>query len=115
MEMTQRAREAESMMAEAMRELDPKERAQVVASVVGRFVNSYGCDLDVFVETMGEDHRTLQQCFTKLVLKWLEACAEMRFGTDLRNQASCEVAHKMVSAFKSDNGDVEPHKYIPFI
>ena len=62
-----------------------------VVSVMSNYVNSFNCEYKQFAETMGYEHRTLQQNFTKLCVAWLKHLAETN-SYDLRNQASVEFA-----------------------
>ena len=50
-------------------------KAQNIAKEMSNFVNSYSSDHIEFINEMGKDHRTLQQSFTKLCLKWIEYVA----------------------------------------
>lgn len=60
---------------------------------------------------MAQEHRTLQQNFTRLCVAWLEHLASLQDGQfDLRNQASVELARKLAQT------DVWPDaKYLPYI
>jgi len=55
-------------------------------------------DIEFFVTAMSREHRTLQQNFTRLCLRWFEVLAEMKENNyyDLRNEASCELAEAII-------------------
>lgn len=73
------------------------DRAKEAAKTVSRFVNSaYSDDIKTFIDTMGRDHRTLQQNFTRLCAAWLEHQATVeRF--DMRNEASVALGKEFVT------------------
>ena len=48
-------------------------------------------DTTLFVERMSREHRTLQQTFTRLCIKWLQHLSQTEHY-DLRNEASVEFA-----------------------
>ena len=58
-------------------------------------------DLRNFAEQMTHDHRTLVQKKMKLVLYFIEELAKLHDSNyyDLRNEASCKLAKKIVETF----------------
>jgi hypothetical protein len=65
-----------------------------LAKVISRSLNSFGFD-DTIKECIAElavDHRTLQQCFTKLCVEWFRALAKDPDRCDGRNEASVKLA-----------------------
>ena len=68
---------------------------------VSNFVNGMGADYKEFARLMGNEHRTLQQNFTRLCVAWLKHLSETEYY-DLRNQASVEFA----KAIKDKLGEV---------
>ena len=56
-----------------------KTEIEKLVSEITDFVNTYSLDQDLFNETMSHEHRTLQQSFTRLCLKWLEYVASEDF------------------------------------
>jgi hypothetical protein len=52
------------------------------------FVNTFSLNQEEFNQLMSMQHRTLQQSFTRLAVKWLEHCASDGYRTDLRNEGS---------------------------
>lgn len=81
-----------------MNRLDPTALVNEVAD----FVNAFGIQhLKQFVEEMGQQHWTLQQSFTRLCFMWIDHLAEKeQLGQyDLRNEASCKMAKKIVDEF----------------
>lgn len=69
-----------------------------VAQQVSSLVNTMSSNgVDVFLDEMDHDHRTLKQSFTRLCVKWLELQAAKEDGQfDQRNEASIELAKKFV-------------------
>ena len=67
---------------------------------ITNFVNSYTADEKQFIEQMSREHRTLQQSFTRLVLRWIEFCASEDYQYDLRNQDSHTICKTLVKSFR---------------
>jgi hypothetical protein len=89
--------------------------ANEVALVMSDFVNNFSSDKEAFVSKMGSDHRTLQQSFTKLCLKWIEFVASEDYRFDGRNQDSHEVCQKIVQGFKKENDNWKPSDFLRLI
>jgi len=51
------------------------EDIKALVNQITNFVNSYTDDRKQFISMMSNEHRTLQQSFTRLVLEWLELVA----------------------------------------
>lgn len=65
------------------------------------YVNTYASNKsEVFNAAMSNEHRTLQQSFTKLCLGWIEHVASPEYRTDLRNEASHEMAAKLMALYR---------------
>ena len=94
-----------------------KERTEKVVEEITSFVNTMSLDSEGFIEAMSREHRTLQQSFTKLCLKWIENCASDNYRYDPRNEASHEVCKKIVESFIDNNdiANVEPSNFLPMI
>jgi len=88
---------------------------QKLVEQITDFVNSYSIDSDGFIEAMSREHRTLQQSFTRLVLKWLEYVASDEYRYDGRNQGSHEIAKRIMRVWTTHNGDVNPSLLLPLI
>ena len=88
---------------------------QKLVEDITSFVNSFTPDEAAFIKAMSREHPTLQQSFTRLVLKWLEHISSSEYRFDDRNKASHEVAEKLVLAFRSENGWNNPSNFIPCI
>ena len=82
---------------------------------ITNFVNSYTVDENQFIAQMSTEHRTLQQSFTRLVLKWLEFCASIDYRYDDRNKATHDTAKKLLEAFHEKTGGINPADYLPMI
>lgn len=98
------------------------DRTQQAVTVISNFVNSYGHNSDLFNKLMANEHRTLQQSFTKLVLKWLEFAASPEYRTDRRNEATKQTAQKLLEGWellgKKDpmqTADMKPSTWLPLI
>ena len=63
-------------------------------------VNTFTSDADTFNVLMSNEHRTLQQSFTKLCLQWLEHCATDEYRTDGRNEGSKKVAKEILEQWR---------------
>ena len=63
-------------------------------SVMSNFVNGMGADYKEFARLMGNEHRTLQQNFTKLCVAWLKHLSEVEYY-DLRNEGSVKFAQSI--------------------
>ena len=90
-------------------------KAQNIAREMSNFVNSFSSDHQGFITEMGKDHRTLQQSFTKLCLKWIEFVASDDYRHDLRNQDSHEICKKMIESFQKQNDNWKPSNFLRFI
>lgn len=75
-----------------------------VGVIMENFLNSYGSDrIEDFLQYMTQcAHRTLQQKYFGLVLKSIQAFAEMEHY-DGRNERSVETAKKLVSLMEENN------------
>ena len=102
----------------AFRSLTGEERAKCLAECLGDFVNSGGNkEMDVFVQALAREHRTLQQSSTKLMLKWIEHAASDQYRMDGRNKLAHLVCKEMVDGFKSSEefGGYDPSSWLPLI
>lgn len=95
--------------------MDKLERTEKAVQGMTDFVNTFSLDQAEFNRVMGNEHRTLQQSFTRLCLKWIEYCAEDEYRRDLRNQASHDTAKKLVEPFREFFGGNNPSDYLPMI
>jgi len=90
---------------------DPK----VIVGRITDFVNSFSIKQDEFNAAMGNEHRTLQQSFTRLCLKWIEHCATPGYRTDGRNAQSQSISQRIVERFKKDNEGFKPSEYLGYV
>lgn len=88
-----------------------------VQEAVSRFLNRYDSSgkMGAFLDEFENDHRTLQQLFTRLCLMWIERVARDEYGTDGRNEASQRVARELLEGWVEKNGDLNPSDFLPFI
>ena len=87
-----------------------------LVSQITDYVNSYSLKPEEFIEAMSCEHRTLQQSFTRLVMKWLEHCASADYRTDGRNEATHQISKRLIDAFQeSQEYNINPSDYLPLI
>lgn len=75
---------------------DPIQMAQAIAD----HVNSISTNSKEFCDAMADQHRTLQQSFTRLCTNWIIYCGspEYRNRTDGRNEASAKLGQFMIES-----------------
>jgi len=77
-------------------EKDQKTKENV--EMVSRMVNNMSFDNKGFAKLFSQEHRTLQQSFTRLCVAWLEELAKTKEGWyDLRNEDSVKLAKEFVA------------------
>ncbi len=91
-----------------------QQKAIEIAENITDYVNTFS-RRDEFNIAMSNQHRTLQQSFTRLCLKWLEHISKEEYRTDLRNQASKEIAQKIIADFKEKNNGFVPSDFIGYV
>ena len=75
---------------------------EVVFNTISDALNS-GLDINKLIERHTRDHRTLQQKFTTLCLKWIETVGASNYGFDGRNECSHEQCEKITNFMKENN------------
>ena len=71
--------------------------AKDMAGAILSYLNNFSKQpTDELVEELLREHRTLQQCFSRLCLRWFERVAEAPHGFDLRNEASVDLAREIM-------------------
>ena len=75
-----------------------KENVQKVSSML----NSFSFNPKEFCKLMCNEHRTLQQSFTRLCIEWLCTCASDEYRYDGRNEASHIVAKALIESQDAD-------------
>ena len=80
-------------------------------------INSYSTkNSEIFIEQMELQHRTLQQSFTRLCLKWIEYVASSGYRIDGRNEASHDLCDALITYYKDATaGDINPSQMLPLI
>jgi len=69
-------------------------KGQQAAQTMSNLVNSYGSEeRKKFIEAMANDHRSLQQSFTRLCVDWFRKLENQ--SHDLRNEASVKLAKEL--------------------
>lgn len=98
------------------KQLSKEEQGQLAALIMGSMCNTYASEVveEEFIQQMCKEHRTLQQSFTKMMLKWMEFVSSEKYRTDLRNEDSKVYVKKMVDAFTKENGYL-PSQYLRMI
>ena len=101
-----------------MEHLTEKELAKVISDGVNNSMFKH----DDFNEAMQREHRTLQQNFTRMALKWIEHLATLdeNKNADDRNKASIKTAKTLIDRFKEGETvdwakDFLPSGYLPNI
>ena len=78
--------------------------AKKIVSNLTEYVNTFGDVHTEFIKNMETEHRTLQQSFTKLCLKWIEHVGSSEYRFDDRNKQSHETCRLMLELFKDYQG-----------
>ncbi|MBD3404688.1 MAG: hypothetical protein GF411_00975 [Candidatus Lokiarchaeota archaeon] len=75
-----------------------KQRAVEAQEIIRDFSNDMNQDLQTFIESMANEHRTIQQAFTNLCFEWIKRCAKMHSEKqfDLRNEYSVKTCAEIV-------------------
>ncbi len=93
-----------------------RKSAKEMVSEMTDFVNTFSMDSkEEFIKAMSCEHRTLQQSFTRLCLKWIEHCASQDYRFDGRNESTHTTCKAMVEAFKEKKDNFNPSEFLPFI
>ena len=108
-------------------QLEQQRNAEELADKFENFVNGASqTTVDAFVKRLRRSHYTLQQSQTKVFLQYIESYVEgdlsdKRF-TDGRNEASKDVATKVVNGFRKEVKEMsgyectgKPSEYLPLI
>lgn len=77
---------------------------------VSLMLNSLSFDPEDFCKEFTKEHRTIQQSFTRLCIRWLCTCASDDYRFDGRNEASHQIAKALI-----DSQDADFIGNIPFI
>lgn len=98
------------------REIDTRD-AEQMARAMADFANRMGRGehIEEFVAEMGNEHRTLQQMFTKLCLRWIEHVGHEEYRSDLRNIDSHIACAEMVRCYTAEHGGTLPSHTLRFI
>jgi len=88
---------------------------QKLVGEITNYVNTYSLDSDKFNEVMANEHRTLQQSFTRLCLKWIEYCASDDYRYDDRNRASHEISTELLQFKNAEGTSWLPSVALPMI
>jgi hypothetical protein len=94
--------------------IEINEKTKEVVNDITDYVNTFS-RRDDFNEIMSMEHRTLQQSFTRLCLRWIEHVSKEEYRTDGRNEQSKDICQKIVNDFKEKNGGYVPSEFIGYI
>lgn len=83
---------------------------KVLVEKVTGMLNDFSFNESEFCKEMENEHKTLQQSFTRLCVSWLRTCASDEYRTDGRNEYSHTIAKKMSTVF--EDGEFP---YLPMI
>ena len=78
---------------------DNETSARELAKNITSELNSFGFNYEAFFSQMNCEHRTLQQSFTRLCMRWFEHLASVEHF-DGRNEASVMLARKIMEENK---------------
>jgi hypothetical protein len=94
-----------------------RKSAKEIVTEMTDFVNTYSNESrKEFIKEMSNEHRTLQQSFTRLCLEWIEHCASSDYRTDGRNEATHQTCKLMVEAYKEKQENLLPlSNYLPLV
>lgn len=92
--------------------------ARKLTELITNHINTFslGEKSRYFNYAMSIEHRTLQQSFTRLILKWLEFISSDEYSTDARNEHSKKVAKILIKAFQTETGvETKPSDFLGII
>ena len=77
--------------------MDNEEKAMAAFQAMDSFINNMSLKTAPFIGLMANNHRTLQQNFTRVCVDWLKYLASCEVGEryDLRNEDSVKFAVKI--------------------
>ena len=81
-------------------EKDPEHIAWNVSNMLNNF--NAAEPAQKFLDTIAQDHRGIQQCFTRLCVDWLRKLADPDYGSDGRNAASVDLARACKPAIEAN-------------
>lgn len=80
-----------------------EEKTKKNVETVSDMLNVFGFNTEDFCKLFQREHRTIQQCFTRLCVEWLRTCASDDYCYDGRNEASHEVAKRLLESIGEDD------------
>ena len=90
-------------------------REDKIVDQITAYVNSMSLHPEKFNKAMSNEHRTLQQSFTKLCMQWLEHVASDDYRYDGRNEASHAICEELLKKFNQCNYGINPSRFLPLI
>lgn len=85
--------------------------ARLAAELLGRLANRMDENhIPIFVSALAQEHRTLQQTTTRLMLEWFKHLSNLKeYEYDLRNEHSVKVARMIRERLESEWGSAWAH------
>ena len=88
--------------------MEPPSKKEVMGKNVTQItsmLNSFNFDQKAFNNAMSYEHKTLQQSFTRLCVKWIQYCASDEYGknVDGRNENSHQLCREIMAACEEKN------------
>ena len=81
--------------------MSEKTKAEQNATDIASMMNNFSFNPKEVCKAMCNEHRTLQQSFTRLCIEWLKTCADENYRTDGRNEDSHIVAKNIEQGLSS--------------
>lgn len=91
------------------------EKEQANVRMVSDMVNNFSFSEKEFCNQFKNEHRTLQQTFTRLCVEWLKTCASDDYRFDGRNEDSHRVALDLMNGYQELTGSSCDDIYIPMV
>lgn len=81
-----------------------KSREEKLVQQITDAVNSFGFDSELFCQSMGREHKTLQQNFMReVIVPYIRYAASNNYNTDGRNEETHLLAIELTRALDSSN------------
>lgn len=94
--------------------MSEKTKSEQNADTIALMVNSFSFNPKEVCKAMCNEHRTLQQTFTRLCIEWLKTCASDNYRYDGRNEDSHAVA-KNIDELLTERGLTWDDLYLRFV
>lgn len=79
-------------------------REEVIVEQIASAVNTFSFDSSLFCESMGREHKTLQQSFMRdIVIPFIRYAASSNYNTDGRNEDTHRLAVELNKVLEQSN------------